>query len=64
MADARASLREHATSATKTVADKVTDVASGLVHKIHGPGEEEPAVAAINSTSVLPGTATGGYPSV
>lgn len=58
--DARESLREHATAATKTVADKVTDVTSGLAHKIHsstddedGPFPADPAVHA-NATGTQP----------
>lgn len=42
VADIRATLKENAEAATKTVAGKVTGAASGLVHKL-GAGESEEA---------------------
>jgi hypothetical protein len=65
VADARESLREHATAATKTVAGKVTDVTSGLAHKLHSSNDDEdhsfpsdPAVTA-DATATQPLNGTG-----
>jgi pimeloyl-CoA synthetase len=41
MVDARENLRDHASTATKTVAAKVTEVASELTHKLHASGDGE-----------------------
>lgn len=58
VAEMRENLQDQVGTATKAVAEKVTDVASGLSKKLHSSSDEDSSSGGKNGTKPTP----GGYP--